>query len=326
MAYTLADFARLAENPLKAGVIDILRESSPILDKLSFSDEGTLDIELLRTKSLPTVYSRKIGESFTESKGQVEPIVDRIINFGGYIDMDKALIKSRTKVDQKALQISMFTKAMGSFFNNAFFNGSPSSDYDSLTGIWYRLVNYLPAAQSIDAGDIDISTDSTTIAAAKIQLIDFLHALCDVTGRGAGGPDVLFMGRTVKLRLESMLRQSGLLGTTADSFGRKFATFGEGGPAIMEAGVTDPLDLTSQVLTSVELSDGSALTGGACSSIFAVKFGGEFLNGFQTYPLDVNDVGMLESGVAYRVTIDWTPGIYMVSPFSVGRLYGLVAA
>jgi len=326
MAYTLADYARLAESPLKAGVIDILRMASPILDSLSFSDEGTLDIELLRTKSLPTVYSRKIGGTFTESKGQIEPVKDRIINFGGYIDIDKTLMKAKTQVDQKALQVSMFTKAMGAYFNNVFFNGTPTSDYDSLTGLWYRLVNYLPSAQSIAAGSIDISPDSATLAADKIKLVDYVHQLMDVTGHGDGGPDILYMGRTLKLRFESAMRQSGMLGTTTDSYGRTFATFGEGGPKIMEAGVTDPLDLTAQVLGVAELADGTALTGGACSSIYSVKYGGEYVNGFQVYPIDVQDIGLLQAGNAYRVTIDWTPGIYMVSPFSVGRIHGIVAA
>lgn len=325
MAYTLADYARLAESPLKAGVIDILRETSPVLDKLSFADEGKLDIEILRTKSLPTVASRKIGASFSESKGQVEPIVDRIVNFGGYIDIDKALFKARTKVDQKSLQISLFTKAMGSYFNNVFFNGTPSSDYDSLTGIWYRLVNYLPSSQSINASSLDVSPDAPSLSTNIKTLLDHIHQLIDVTGR-PGGPDVLFMGRTMKLRLESALRQSSMLATTEDAYGRKFPTFGQGGPMIMEAGVTDPLDLTAQVLGVTEAANGSALTGGACSSIYAIKFGDEYLNGFQEYPLDVNDVGWLESGVAYRIVVDWTPGIYMVSPFSVGRIHGIVAA
>lgn len=325
MAYTLADYARLAETSLKAGVIDILRESSPILDSLSFSDEGTLDIEILRTASLPTVASRKIGGTFSESKGQVEPIKDRIINFGGYIDIDKALMKARTRVDQKALQISMFTKAMGSYFNNVFFNGTPSSDYDSLTGIWYRLVNQLPASQSIAASSLDVSPDAVSLSANIKTLIDYIHQLMDVVGR-PDGPDILFMGRTMKLRLESALRQSGLLSTTTDAYGRKFMTFGEGGPKIVEAGVTDPLDLTSQVLGVAEAADGSALTGGTCSSIYAVKVGTEYLNGFQVYPIDVNEVGWLENGVAYRVVVDWAPGIYMVSPFSVGRIHGIVAA
>ncbi len=325
MAYTLADYARLAESPLKAGVIDILRTTSPILDMLTFEDAGKLDIEVIRTKSLPTVASRKIGDDFSESKGTTDTIVDRIINFGGYIDIDKALMKAKTVVDQPSLQTGMFTKAMGCFFNNAFFTGTPSGDYDSLTGIWYRLVNYLPSSQSIDGDELDISPDSTSLATDTILLIDCIHELMDVVGRPEP-PDALFMNRTVKLRLESALRQSNMLSTMEDAYGRKWNTFGEGGPKIVEAGTTDPLDLTSQVLGNAEAQDGSALTGGACSSIYAVKFGGEYLNGFQEYPLDVNDVGWLEDGVTYRIVVDWTPGIYMVSPFSVGRIYGIVAA
>jgi len=325
MAYTLKDMADLATDPVRAAVIDVLRMESPIMERLSFEDEGRLDLEILKMKTLPTIGSRKIGGSFSESKGIIEPVKERIINFGSYIDIDKALMKAKTIVDQKSLQITMFTKAMGAYFNNVFVNGTPTADYDSLTGIWWRLVNDSPATQSINGASIDISPDSASIAANKILIVDYLHQLCDVTGR-PDGPDILLMGRTCRMRLESMLRQSGMLSTTTDSYGRKFATFGEGGPAIVEAGTTNPLDLTSQVIGDVENVNGAALSGGTGTSIYAIKFGGEYLNGWQEYGLDVNEVGWLENGLTYRVVVDWTPGIYMVSPFSLGRIYGIVAA
>lgn len=322
MAYTLADYSKLATTNLQAGVVDVLRANSPIMEALQFADEGTLNLEVLRMKSLPTISSRKIGGTFTESKGLLDTVVDRVVNLGVYIDIDKALFKARTEVDQKALQIQMMTKALALHFNNKFINGNASSDYDDLQGIRDRLINDLPSGQSINGASLDISPDASSLSTNIVTFIDKVHELCDLVHE----PDYLAMNRTLKLRFESALRQSNMLDTTQDSYGRKFLTFGAGGPKILDIGCTDPLDLTSKIILDTELADGSATTGGACTSMYAVKMGGEYLNGFQLYGLETTDVGWLENGTAYRVIVDWAPGIYVVSPFSLGRIYGLVAA
>jgi len=326
MAYTLADYARVAaDNKLKSGVIDIIRVTSPLLDAMSFETTGALSVELNRTKTLPTVYSRKIGGTFTASKGVTEPLTERMFNFGGYVDIDKVLIKAKAIVDQRTLQTTMFTKAMTLFFHNAFINGTPSADYDSLIGLWWRLVNDMPASQSISAASIDISPDSAALAAAQLSLLQYIDQLCEVVG-SPGMPDFLFMNATTKRRLSAAIKAQGLLKTTEDAFGRTFETYGPGGPKIVDMGVTDPLDLTTTIITDVELANGTALTGATFTSIYAVKLGGEYLNGWDEYPLDVNDIGLMEDGLTYRIMLDWTPGIYMTSPFSIGRIYGIQAA
>lgn len=327
MAYTLADYARLAASPLKAGVMEIMRETSRLMDVLSWEDATSLDIEVIRTEALPTITSRKIGGTFTESKGRVGKITERIVNVGAYIDFDKVLLAAKTVYDQKALQTKMFTQAIALHFNNLFINGGPSSDYDDLTGLRYRLINDLPAANTItNSTGLDVSPDATSLATNQGILIEQLHALCNVVGYGAGGPSHLLMNNTMKMRLEAALRASGALKTTKDAYGRKFPTFGDGGPEIVDVGPTDPLDLTTRIIGNVELADGTAITGGASTSIYAIKVGEEFLNGFQLYAPDVQDIGRLESGLADRIVIDWPLGIYHVSPFAFGRMVGVIAA
>jgi hypothetical protein len=120
------------------------------------------------------------------------------------------------------------------------------------------------------------------------------------------------------------LRQKGLYATTKDSFGRTIVTWGEGGPKIIDAGCK--ADQATNIITDVELTNGTALTGGTATSIYAVKLGDKFLKGFQLYSLEVDDIGKLESGIAFRTVIDWPLGIYTVSPRSIARLSGLVAA
>ena len=324
MAYTLADYARLATSELKAGVVDILRNASVIMDYMSFEDWDSLNMEIIRTKTLPTVGTRKIGEGWTESKGTTDSVFASMSNIGGYIDVDKLLVKAKSIVDQRALQTSMYTKSVALKFNSLFFKGNPVVDEDEFAGVRYHLINLLPASQTVLGGGLDISPDGAALAADSVKLIDALHDTihqCDMHQA-----DFFFCNDTMKLRLGAALRASGMLKTTEDAFGRKFETFGEGGPKIVDVGPTDPLDKTARIIGNTELDNGSAETGGDATSIYAVKFGGEYLNGFQLYPIEVEDIGKLESGVAYRSIIDWAVGMYLIHPWSIARLVGVVAA
>lgn len=327
MAYTLADYARLADSDLKRAVVDILRTESLMMDVLPFENWDALSMETIRTKTLPTVGTRKINDTWSESKGTTESVTDKLTDIGGYVDVDKLLLKARSITDQRALQTSMYTKAVALKFNNLFINGDPVTYEEEFAGLYYRLVNVMPSSQSVLAasGGLDVSADAATLTTQQTTLIEKVLELIDSCAMHSC--DYLIMNNTMKMRLRAALVAKGALATTKDAFDRSFDTFGAGGPKIVDIGPTDPTDWTARIIGNAELHDGSALSGGTCTSIYAVKVGGgEYVSGFQLYPLDVQDLGMLENGVAYRTVLDWPVGIYMVNPFSCARLYGIIAA
>lgn len=321
MAYTLADFLRLADSDLKKGVIDVFRRESFAMDLMSFPGIDGLSTQVMRTKSLPTVAFRKIGGTWSESKGEVEPIQENVYQMGGYFDVDKVLDKAKSIVNQRALQADMFVTSLAYNFNDYFINGDPTADADGFTGLWYRLVNHLAAAQSVAGGSIDISADSTSLAADQVTLVDLIHQAnhaCE--GHGC---DAIFVNSTLFLRLGSALRASGLLDTTQDNYGRTVETFGPGGPMIYDLGVK--ADQSTLIITNAETS-GTVKTGGTLTSAYFVKFGENFLSGFQLYGVDVNDIGLLENGVAYRTVIDWPVGLALINPRSVARIHSIQAS
>jgi len=324
MAYLLADYARLADTELKRGIVDILRSESLIMDYLSFEDYGKLNMEIIRTKTLPSVTTRKINETWSESKGTTDTVQASMTDIGGYIDVDKLLVRSDSIVDQRALQTNLYTKAVALKFNSLFFKGDPAVNEDEFAGIRYMLINKLPSSQTVLGGGLDVSPDGATLAADQLILINKIHELIHELDMHKG--DFLFCNDTLKLRLDAALRASGMLATTTDSYGRKFNTFGEGGPKLVDVGPSDPLDKTAKIIGNIETDDGSAETGGDATSIYAVKVGGEYVNGFQLYSLEVDDIGLLENGVMFRTVLDWPVGIYMIHPWSVARLVGVVAA
>jgi hypothetical protein len=324
MAYTLAEAARLMTDPLKKGIIDIFRRESLIMDKLTWEDAGMLSIKVLRNKTLPTVYWRKIGGTFTESKGEVEELEERVFDMGGYFDVDKLLVKAKNVItDQRALQTDFYTTALSYEFNNQFINGNPVTSGDTIAGLWWRLKTLLPAGQTILGGALDISPDAATLSANFETFLDYIQKLMHaIEGHK---PDMLLCNDTMYIRMLSCVRQKGLYATTKDNYGRTFVTWGPGGPLIWDMGVK--ADQSTAIIGDVEATDGSALSGGGSTSLYAVRLGEEkFLSGFQEYGMDVNDVGLLESGIAYRTVVDWPIGIYHWHPRAIARLVGIVAA
>lgn len=322
---TLADYAKLAaasNDTLKLGVVQVFREESKVLDMLSFSVTGELDVKFMRAKSMPQPAFRKIGAAYSSTKGDLEPVEDRIYLLGGNIDVDKALERARSVVNTRAFHEQLQLKAIARTFNDYFINGDPTSDVDGVTGLWYRLQNDLPSGQQINAA-LDISPD-TAVANWESKLIDAIEELMDNCVEGQA--DTLLMDRYTKLRLEAAFRKSNLLATTTDQLGRKFNTYGSGGPAIVSMGYKRDETSTSagtKIIGHVE--NGLALTGGAQTSIYAAKFGKEFLGGAEEYNMDVVDKGELDDGVTYRTVVDWPMGIYILNPRSVARLYGITA-
>jgi len=318
--FTLADYERTASDPLSKAIARTWREASPILDMLSFKTSGQLSQEFLRFNALNNIPWRNIGDSYTQSKVDPEKIAERLFFMGAKIDVPKEYVKADSLVDIRAAQEEAVMKGVAYAFNDAFFNNSPLVDEKALVGLWYRVKNDLGSGQYFDA-NLDISPDTsvTNVAHKFFDKIDQLLSLVD----GEHSQKVLFMGKTAWLRFQSLCRQSSILATTKDQLGRQFITYGEGGPKIVDAGYK--YDQTTAILGDAE-NGITALTGGSDSSIYCVRFGEPFLAGWcQTMPT-AEDVGLLEDRVNYRTVVDFSPGLYMVNPRSIGLAYGWTAA
>lgn len=321
MAYTLQDYAQLAgDNDLKKGVIDVFRREAIVMDQMSFEDVSTLSVSVLRTKSLPSVTWRKIGGTWSDSKATFEPISENLYQMGGKIDIDKVLVRAEGPVNQRAVQTDAYLTAIAYEFNDKFINGDPTVDEDAISGMFYRIMNYL-SGQHINENGLDVSPDASGLSANQITLIDEMQRLihkCD--GHKA---DAIYSNETFLLRLCAALRGSGLLDTTQDNYDRWVFTYGANGPKLYDVG--PKADQSTLIIGNAELSNGTALTGGSATSAYAVKYGEKFLMGFQLYSIDVNDVGLLEDGVNYRTVVDWPIGILITNPRSVARMSGVIA-
>lgn len=317
--FTLADFELIADPPT-AATVRTWREASPIMNMLKFKTGNNLTQEGLRFNDLPTVPWRKIGDAFSQLKIQPEPWKERLHFLGAKIDVPYEYVKAGGLVDARAVQSEAVVKGTAFAFNEAFFLNTPSSDEDAIVGIWYRIKTDLGSAQKFDA-NLDVSSD-TAVTSWQHKMMDTVDDLLD---RVDGNPNekVLFMGRTLYFRFQAALRQSQLLDTTTDNLGRNFMTYGKGGPMIVQAGYK--VDQSTQILGDAE-NGITALTGGADSSMYAVRFGEPYLAGFAQELPNAEDVGLTEDRTNYRTVVRGSVGLYHVSPRCMALAYGWTAA
>jgi len=316
--FTLADYQKSAPKLVKA-VVQTWREASPILDMMKFKTSDMLVEEGLRFNTIPQVPWRKIGESFSQLKVEPDPWQERVYFMGAKIDIPREYVKAKSLVDLRQTQSEAIVKGSAFAFNSAFFINDATTDEDAIVGLHYRIINDLAAAQNFDA-NLDVSSD-TAVTSWQNKMFDVVDDLMD---RVDGNPadKVLFMGRTLYRRFQSALRSSALLDTTTDQIGRQFMTYGKGGPKIIDTGYT--YDQTTHILTDAE--SGTALTGGADSSMYCVRFGEPYLSGWCQEMPDAQDKGETEDGVNMRTIVRFSPGIYYVSPRAMALAYGWTAA
>jgi hypothetical protein len=321
-AVTLADISAVAKsegNFLKAGVIDALRKDSWIMELLPFVPANALKVQGLRIKSLPAVQNRRVNDDYEHKVGDVEPLEETGYLFGGSVLIDRLYDKISPVLvtgDYASFQVELFMKALSYQYNYDFFFNTAAINADSITGLWYRLQNDL-SAQKINGASVDISPDSATLAASGNTFLDKLDELlyaCE--GHTA---DALFMNNTTFLRVRSLLRQLGYLDTTKDAFDRTIETFR--GARLIDIGYK--ADQTTAIIGNAETSAGLN-TGGTLTSIYACKFGQEYLTGWQIEEPQV--IQHQKTALQREVVIDWYTGLFITNPRSIARLYAVQAA
>ena len=324
LEFTLADYERMAPDNLTKGAIRTWREASPIMEMLSFKTSANLSEKILRFGALAAATWRNIGDDFTQIKVNPDTVEERLYFMGNKIDIPVEYEKAPSvQGNIRAIQTEAILKSQAFAFNDCFFNNDPLTDPKAIVGIWYRLINDFAAAQSIDGAALDISPNTAlTTAVWTSGLFDLVDAALDAVD-GNPSDKNLFMGNTLYRRFQSACRQSNLLSTTTDQLGRIFLTYGQGGPKILNTGYK--YDQTSQILGVAELANGTALTGATLSSLYCVRFGEPYVDGWCQDPPGAEDVGILEDRVNVRTVVKFSPGLRISHPRAMSRVYGIQA-
>ena len=301
---TLLEAAKLTQDPLARGVIEIFPKESPVLERLPFFTVNGMAYKYNQEKTLPGIAFRGINENYTESTGIVNPMVEQLFIAGGLSKVDRALVKTQgNSNDLRAIHDAMKAKALALTFTAKFFNGDNATDPKEFDG----LKNRLAGDQVLDMGDSD---GGDTLTLAKLdELIDAV----------IGGPDVLFMNKTLRRKVNALMRAAGqATETVSDSFGRQINTY-----AGVPIGIVESDKDGNEILgfTEPDLDNGDQ---NVTASIYAVRFGAqEYVSGLQAGNIDVKDLGLIPGTVYYGTDVEWIAGLGVFHPKAAARLRGI---
>ena len=295
---TLAEASKLIQNPLQRGVVEIFPRSSAVLQFLPFVDVAGNAYSYNVEATLPGIGFRGMNSEYTESTGVVNPATEALKIFGGLSKVDRAEVKTQGNVnDLRATHDGMKAKAAALDFTKAFFKGDSTADANSFDGLEKRLSGGQVIAQGATAGGDALTLDRLD------ELIDAVH----------GGPDVLFMNKIMRRKVNKLIRAAGQsTETVTDAFGKQIPAYGG-----IPIGVIEVDKDGAEILGFTEKD--SAGNGTACSSIYAVKFGPqEYVSGLQAGTLEVIDQGL--QSIWYQTLIEWICTIAVFHPKAAARL------
>jgi len=220
MALTLLEAAKIVQDPLARGVIEIFPRVSPVLERLPFFPVNGQAYKYNQEQTLPGVAFRGINESYTESTGVINPQVEPLFVLGGISAVDRALVKTQgNTASLRATYDTMKSKAVALEYTKKFLKGSNTVDPNEFDGLEVRLTG----DQVIDMGNSD-GGDELTLP----KLDELLDAV-------QGGADVLFMNKIMRRKVSALVRATGqAIETVSDSFGRQLTAYAGVPIAIIE--------------------------------------------------------------------------------------------
>lgn len=303
MSLTLVEAAKLAETPLQRGVIEVFPRTSAVLERLPFLPVSSDSYKYNQEEALPGIAFRGIGETYSESTGTINPVTETLSILGGVSDVDRALVKTQgNKNSLRAIHDGLKAKAAALRFTKTFFKGDSESSPKEFDGLQVRLTG----DQLIDMGS---TSGGDTLTLDKLdELIDAVQ----------GGPDVLFMNKTMRRKVNKLIRAAGqATETVSDAFGRQLSSYAGVPMAVIEDDETG-----AAILSFAEAAPGGGSS--LCTSIYAVRFGvKEWVSGLQCGGMDVLDMGLYSGGTAYRTLIEWICGMAVFHPRAAARLRGI---
>jgi len=296
MALTLVEAEKLSNDVLLQGVIETVVKDSPVLQTLPFIQIQGNGLTYTRESALPSIAFYDVGDTWAESTPTFAQATATLKIMGGDADVDNYLRSTRSNLqDLETAVIEQKAKA--------FIYGDSSTGSRQFDGV-RKLIDCTSASDQLVAAG---ASGATLTLSMVDQLIDAVKG---------GKPDLLLMSRRSRRKVQALARAAGNnLQVGQGILGEQVQLY-NGVPI----GVSDWVLDTHAVSSSVE----SAVTGGACSTIYALRFGEGALCGLSSPEmLQVERVGQLETKDATRHRIKWYVSLALFSSVTCAALIGV---
>lgn len=291
---SLAQSARMTNDVLQAGVIEVLATESKLLQLLPFMNvQGsgyTYNIE----KNLGNAQFRKVNGGYNYGAIETIPVTERIVILGDEAIVDTYQIAVESDINNlMAIEVALRTKAIAHKFEKCFISGGTASGSgvpsesvaNEFVGILTRYTGTAPANIPSDA----LPMYTAQVITKSDDLIGDLDTLLDMV---AGGADALIMNKKTRRQLTAK--------------GRAFCDYrqGEFGTQFLQYGGVDVVDLDGDLI--------------ADDIIIAAKFGAkEAVCGLQNGGVRVTALGEMESQPQLKTRIEWFVGLAVFNPKTV---------
>lgn len=293
---TVLEASKLNDNPLAQGIVEIIASANPVLERLPFVSISGNAFRYSREGSLPGIAFRGYGEGYTESTGIVNPQVESLTIMGGDSDYDVALVKQNAgqSNDLRAAHDAMKAKAASLTWLKTFFDGDSVANPKEFDGLNRRLTG---------GQVVSLATGGGTLTLAKVdELVDAVN----------GTPDLLLMSKAMRRKIGALASGTAAVQMSVDLLGRPMMAY-----AGVPIGVVED-DASGTAILAFDEDDGFGNLD--TTSIYALRFGLDALHGIQTAPIDVRDLGEIDSKPAMRTRIEWYSGLVAKHPKCAARL------
>lgn len=310
MAITLAEAANRSNDVVVQGIIETIIKESPLLAMIPWDMDvvGTA-ATYVRELAMATAGRHEVGGTWTESTPTTEQKTVALKVYGLDADVDSFLARTRSNInDLEGDVIEGAAKALAHLVEEDGIYGDPDSDSKMIDGL-HEFCEDGPATQTIAQG--------TTTTPDGLAL-EFLDKVIDAVRPGK--PDFLITTRAVRNKMSSYARAlTSPITYEPNEFGHR-VMFYDGIPLFTSDFMKD-----TEVITNGGL-EVTAATGGASSSLFAVKVGQDGLHGLSNGGVIIEPVGALETKDARRHRIKWYLNFALGGQLSIARLGGIDSA
>jgi hypothetical protein len=308
MALTLIESAKIAlgrDETLKATVMELFAKNSDLLQYMPFENITGNALKFDREKVLPGVAFRGVNESYTESTGEVEKIIESLAIAGGDLDVDIFLVKTGG-ANQRAVQEGLKIKALSLNLTKTFIKGDILTDAKAFDGLQVRCTG----DQLVSSGT---ATSGTNLTLTKLD--EVIDAVED--------PTHLVMNKNLRRRLSAAARVStvgGYITYDLDAFGRRVTKYND-----LPILIADKDEANDDILPFEETSPGGVASA-EMTSLYCVSFAENGTMGLQNDEMDVRDLGEQDSKPVVRTRVEWYVTLAILRPRAAARLYGITDA
>ena len=312
MALTLVEAAKLSNDVLQKGIIELFVRDDPILEKLGFIDilGNGLTYNVESTEAMAQFYS--VGDTWVESTPEVTKATANLVILGGDADVDNFLMATRSNInDLKQEVIAAKVKAVKRKFMDAFYYGHTALEAKGFNGL-HKL---------IESGVYNTHAIGTASGTEKSLNLSELEEALDMVK--VEKPQVIVMSKLMRRSINLYLR--GVAGITyEDAANRRIQTlFG------IPVAVSDYVRDTENVLRQYTGAGGgwgydSGVTDtDTATSIFILSFGPKACQGIQQGAMSIEDLGSLETKDAHRFRIKWYASLMLQSILTCSKVTGV---